>query len=44
MIPPVWHEPQDALNRRLPRLTCSADKTVVLPEESKLIVRVASSN
>ena len=37
----MWHEPQEALNKRFPRLTCSADKTKVLPEPSRAIVRVA---
>jgi hypothetical protein len=31
------------LNKRLPRLTCSGVKTVVLPEESVVTVLVASS-
>jgi hypothetical protein len=44
VIPPVWHEPHDAPNKRLPRLTCSAVNTVDLPEESRATVRVASSN
>lgn len=41
VIPPIWHAPHVALNKRLPRLTCSGVKTVVLPEESTVTVLVA---
>jgi hypothetical protein len=44
VIPPVWHEPHEALNRRLPRFTCSGVKTTPLPAASNATVRVASSN
>ena len=43
VIPPVWQAPQVALNKRLPRFTCSGVKTVVFPALSTSTVRVASS-
>jgi hypothetical protein len=43
VIPPKWHAPQVALNKRLPRLTCSGVNTIVLPAGSATTVRVASS-
>jgi len=40
----VWHEPHDALNKRLPRFTCSVVRITPFPDESSATVRVASSN
>ena len=43
VIPPTWQAPHVALNKRLPRFTCSGVKTIVFPDESETTVRVASS-
>ena len=43
VIPPTWQAPHVALNKRLPRFTCSGVKTTVLPDPSATTVRVASS-
>jgi hypothetical protein len=31
VIPPVWHEAHEELNKRFPRFTCSVVKTVTFP-------------
>ena len=44
VTPPVWHEPHELLNSRLPRLTWSVVNVVLFPDASNTTVRVSSSN